>query len=153
MARRLSPAERPRDLVGFAPVRRPLAILALTAVLGGTALAASGCGVQSGVAGSGQADLANGKKLFTATCGGCHTLADAGTKGVIGPNLDDAYLQPRLNGFQNTSFEALVREQIQLGFPLARPAPMPAGLLSGQNAQDVAAYVASVAAVSLAKQQ
>ena len=134
-------------------MRRPLAILALTAVLGGTALAASGCGVQSGVAASGQANLANGKTLFTSTCGGCHTLADAGTKGVIGPNLDDAYLQPRMSGFNDTSFEALVREQIQLGFPLASPTPMPPGLLSGQNAQDVAAYVASVAAVSLAKQQ
>jgi mono/diheme cytochrome c family protein len=33
---------------------------------------------------------ANGKEIFTSTCGGCHTLADAGTSGVIGPNLDDA---------------------------------------------------------------
>jgi mono/diheme cytochrome c family protein len=133
-------------------VGRPLAILALTALLGGSTLAA-GCGVQSGVAGSGQADLANGKQLFTATCGACHTLADAGTKGIIGPNLDDAYLQPRLNGFDDTSFEALVREQIEIGFPYARPTPMPADLLKGKDAQDVAAYVASVAAVDLAKQQ
>jgi mono/diheme cytochrome c family protein len=133
-------------------VGRPLAILALTALLGGSTLAA-GCGVQSGVAGSGQADLANGKQLFTATCGACHTLADAGTKGIIGPNLDDAYLQPRLNGFDDTSFEALVREQIEIGFPYARPTPMPAELLKGKDAQDVAAYVASVAAVDLAKQQ
>ena len=131
---------------------RPLAILALAALLGGSALAA-GCGVQSGVAGSGQADLANGKQLFTATCGACHTLADAGTKGIIGPNLDDAYLQPRLNGFDDTSFEALVREQIEIGFPQVRPTPMPAELLKGKDAQDVAAYVASVAAVDLAKQQ
>ncbi len=105
------------------------------------------------MAGSGQADLANGKQLFTATCGACHTLADAGTKGIIGPNLDDAYLQPRLNGFDDTSFEALVREQIEIGFPYARPTPMPAELLKGKDAQDVAAYVASVAAVDLAKQQ
>jgi mono/diheme cytochrome c family protein len=133
-------------------VGRPLAILALTALLGGSTLAA-GCGVQSGVAGSGQADLANGKQLFTATCGACHTLADAGTKGIIGPNLDNAYLQPRLNGFDDTSFEALVREQIEIGFPYARPTPMPAELLKGKDAQDVAAYVASVAAVDLAKQQ
>jgi mono/diheme cytochrome c family protein len=133
-------------------VGRPLAILALAALLGGSTLAA-GCGVQSGVAGSGQADLANGKQLFTATCGACHTLADAGTKGIIGPNLDNAYLQPRLNGFDDTSFEALVREQIEIGFPYARPTPMPAELLKGKDAQDVAAYVASVAAVDLAKQQ
>ncbi len=131
---------------------RPLAILALIALLGGSTFAA-GCGVQSGVATSGGADLANGKAKFTQTCGACHTLEEAGTKGVIGPNLDYAYLQPRLNGFEDSSFEALVREQIEVGFPQATPTPMPPGLLKGQDAQDVAAYVASVAAVDLAKQQ
>jgi cytochrome c2 len=79
-------------------VRRPLATLVTAAVLGAAGLTASGCGVQSGVAGSGGADLANGKKLFITTCGGCHTLADAGTKGTIGPNLDDAYQEPRAEG-------------------------------------------------------
>ena len=132
---------------------RPLAILALTAALGGFSLVAAGCGVQSGVAKPGQADLAHGKTLFIGTCGGCHTLAEAGTKGVIGPNLDYVYLQPRLNGFEDSSFEALVREQIEVGFPEARPTPMPRGLLEGQDAQDVAAYVASVAAVDLAAVQ
>jgi mono/diheme cytochrome c family protein len=127
-------------------VRRPFATLAIVALLGGTALASSGCGVQSGVAAPGAADLTNGKKLFIATCGACHTLAEAGTKGVIGPNLDAAYEQPRANGFKDSSFEALVREQIMLGFPFARPTPMPANLLTGQDAQDVAAYVAAVAA-------
>ena len=33
---------------------------------------------------------ADGKTVFTASCGGCHTLGDAGTSGAIGPNLDDA---------------------------------------------------------------
>jgi cytochrome c oxidase subunit 2 len=31
-----------------------------------------------------------GKELFTQQCGSCHTLADAGTAGEIGPNLDEA---------------------------------------------------------------
>jgi mono/diheme cytochrome c family protein len=31
---------------------------------------------------------AAGKALFTTNCGGCHTLADAGTSGAVGPNLD-----------------------------------------------------------------
>lgn len=31
-----------------------------------------------------------GKELFTQQCGSCHTLADAGTQGEVGPNLDDA---------------------------------------------------------------
>ena len=36
------------------------------------------------------ATAANGKDVFTSSCGGCHTLADAGTSGAVGPNLDDA---------------------------------------------------------------
>jgi len=36
------------------------------------------------------ATAASGKEVFTGTCGGCHTLADAGTSGATGPNLDDA---------------------------------------------------------------
>ena len=36
------------------------------------------------------ATAANGKDIFTSSCGGCHTLADAGTSGATGPNLDDA---------------------------------------------------------------
>ena len=36
------------------------------------------------------ATAASGKEIFTTNCGGCHTLADAGTSGAIGPNLDDA---------------------------------------------------------------
>jgi cytochrome c oxidase subunit 2 len=33
---------------------------------------------------------AAGKQIFADTCGSCHTLADAGTAGQIGPDLDDA---------------------------------------------------------------
>ena len=38
--------------------------------------------------GGGQA--ADGKSIFTTNCAGCHTLADAGTTGTVGPNLDQA---------------------------------------------------------------
>jgi cytochrome c oxidase subunit II len=31
-----------------------------------------------------------GKELFTQQCGNCHALADAGTEGEVGPNLDEA---------------------------------------------------------------
>jgi len=31
-----------------------------------------------------------GKAIFTQSCAGCHTLADAGASGSVGPNLDDA---------------------------------------------------------------
>jgi cytochrome c6 len=37
-----------------------------------------------------EGDPAAGKTIFVANCGTCHTLADAGTSGTIGPNLDDA---------------------------------------------------------------
>jgi sulfite dehydrogenase len=32
----------------------------------------------------------DGKGIFTNSCGGCHTLADAGTDGTTGPNLDES---------------------------------------------------------------
>jgi len=52
----------------------------------GAAPPASGGG---GGGGGGGADLAQGKQLFTANgCGGCHTLADAGANGTVGPDLD-----------------------------------------------------------------
>lgn len=35
---------------------------------------------------------ADGKVLFTDTCGSCHTLSAAGTSGTVGPNLDDTSL-------------------------------------------------------------
>jgi mono/diheme cytochrome c family protein len=37
-----------------------------------------------------EGDAAAGKEIFTPSCGGCHTLADAGTSGAVGPNLDEA---------------------------------------------------------------
>ena len=48
---------------------------------------AAGCGT-GGIAKGG--DPSKGKQLFQAKCGGCHTLAAAGTTGTVGPNLDDA---------------------------------------------------------------
>jgi mono/diheme cytochrome c family protein len=32
----------------------------------------------------------DGKSIFASSCGSCHTLADAGTTGNVGPNLDDS---------------------------------------------------------------
>ena len=32
----------------------------------------------------------DGKSIFTANCGSCHTLSDAGTSGTVGPNLDES---------------------------------------------------------------
>jgi mono/diheme cytochrome c family protein len=74
-------------------------------------------------------DFAAARTKFATTCGGCHTLADAKTSGTVGPNLDQ--LKPD---------EATVEHQIATG-----GGPMPAGLLKGQDAKDVAAYVSAVA--------
>lgn len=118
----------------------------MVTVLGAAAL--SGCGAGgTGIPASSSVDLAKGKQLFTATCGSCHTLQDAGTTGKIGPDLDAAYAADRIVGMEDSSFEAMVREQIDLADP-----PMPRHLLKGQDANDVAAYVASVAGVKLAQQ-
>ncbi len=88
-------------------------------------------------------DAANGKKLFVQKCGSCHILRRAGTKGVIGPNLDEAFQQDRRDGYPSDSIRGVVREQIL--YP-NRNGVMPAKLFEGQEAQDVASYVALVAA-------
>ena len=88
-------------------------------------------------------DPAHGKELFaSAGCGGCHTLADAGSTGTTGPNLDDAFGPDKQQGFKLQSIEDLIRGQI--AYP---EAPMPANLVKGQDANDVATYVAKCAAV------
>ncbi|HEY6399744.1 MAG TPA: c-type cytochrome [Solirubrobacteraceae bacterium] len=90
------------------------------------------------------ADLVNGKVLFASRCGTCHTLGHANTTGTIGPNLDDAFRQDRVDGVKSSSIQGLVSYWIQ--YPSTQGA-MPAGLYTGQKAQDVAAYVAAVAAL------
>jgi mono/diheme cytochrome c family protein len=113
------------------------------------ALFGTACEGTSPVASPDAVDLGNGQQLFVTGCGACHTLANANTKGTIGPNLDAAYAQPASEGWERSSFQAMVREQIHWGSPTSRP-PMPADIYDGQNADDVAAYVASVAATGSA---
>jgi len=112
----------------------------------GAAFLAAGCGT-GGVA-KGHPDVANGQKLFTgaAQCAACHTLSAAGSSGTIGPNLDDAFRSDRQQGFNQSAIENVVLDQIRLGSgAVANGTPMPANLVHGQDALDVAAYVASVA--------
>ena len=45
-----------------------------------------------GEGGSGQGDAAAGEAVFTANCGSCHTLEEAGTTGTVGPILDESTL-------------------------------------------------------------
>jgi cbb3-type cytochrome c oxidase subunit III len=113
-------------------VRGGAAVLALAA-----ALLAGGCGT-GGISKAGDTD--RGKQLFLQKCGGCHTLTAAGTHGNQGPNLDDAFLYARRQGFKQVTIEQVVRDQIELAVP-----PMPQNLVTGSDADAVAAYVASVA--------
>jgi mono/diheme cytochrome c family protein len=77
-------------------------------------------------------DAAAGKQVFlTAGCAGCHTLADAGTNGTVGPNLDD----------KKPPYE-LVVDRVTNGKGVM---PKFGGQLTEQQIQNVAKYVSSVA--------
>jgi mono/diheme cytochrome c family protein len=128
------------------------------ALLAAAALLASGCGYGGVANGGARPDVQNGQQLFSSTCGSCHTLQAAGTSGTIGPNLDNAFAADRKQGYPDSSIENVVLDQIRLGSgPIETytngkhftpKTQMPANLLTGQNAADVAAYVASVAGVN-----
>jgi sulfite dehydrogenase len=90
----------------------------------------AGCG--SGSSGASTTKAVSGKQLFTTVgCSNCHTLADAGAKGQVGPNLD--HLKPS---------REKVAEQIEHG-----GGGMPAfgGRLSAAQVQAIARYVAGAA--------
>jgi mono/diheme cytochrome c family protein len=118
---------------------RVLPALAALAVL---AVAASGCGTSS-------ADAERGRTLFVQKCGVCHTMAQAGTTAQIGPNLDHAFAAARATGEESDTVEGIVKAQVE--FP--RPsndnpaASMPADIVTGQDLEDVAAYVGMYAGV------
>ena len=128
--------------------RRGLVLLPLLAVGVAAAVLFSGCGETVGYT-KATGDRSKGKELFTQNCGSCHTLADAGTTGQIGPNLDYAFVESRKNGLGESTILQVVRGQI--AYPVQHPstgAPgMPANIVKGQDADDVASYVAAVAGV------
>ena len=118
---------------------RPLLALAAVAAV---ALPASGCGTSD-------ADPERGRALFVQKCGTCHTMAQAGTTAQIGPNLDDAFAAARAAGENGDTVKGVVEAQVEFPRPSNdNPAvSMPADLVSGQDLQDVAAYVALYAGV------
>jgi plastocyanin len=98
-------------------------------------------------------NLVNGKTQFVAHCASCHVLARAGATGVVGPNLDQAFAQSRADGLGQSTFEGVVDRQIlnPNRNPQVDPetnkavASMPARIVQGNDARDVAAYVAYAA--------
>ena len=79
------------------------------------------------------AEIQDGKKLFRSTCASCHTLAAVNARGVTGPDLDRI----------GTMTPQRVQSAIKVGG--TGQGRMPAGLLQGQDAQQVAAFVSAVA--------
>jgi cytochrome c6 len=131
-----------------------------------------GCGTGGYTSGGSQGA---GQDLFVQRCGGCHTLADAGTNGRIGPDLDDAFAQAREAGMTSETFTQVVADQIR--FPIEEtvtgapgmPGPDgPDGTLPScddvdegafcvedpdQAVQDIAVYVGAVAGTGATAEQ
>ncbi len=113
-------------------------------------LALGGCSL----ADDGENNLVNGKEQFVQKCGACHVLDRAGTTGVSGPDLDESFARARADGFGESTFEGVVYGQIkqpnldtQLDPKTGKElALMPPDLVTGDDARDVAAYVAMAAA-------
>jgi mono/diheme cytochrome c family protein len=104
-------------------------------------LGSSGCGAVKRVT---EGDPAHGKELFLTpasasdpSCASCHTLADAGSTGTVGPNLDDAFASVKAQGFSKQTITDVVRGQIAYAEP-----PMPQNLYEGQDADDISVYIA-----------
>jgi mono/diheme cytochrome c family protein len=81
----------------------------------------------------------HGRQLFVNHCGSCHTLEAAGTVGQVGPNLSDIAVD-----------EADVLHAIRTGGgrhakgqETGPSGNMPRNLVTGKDAQDVAAFVAA----------
>jgi mono/diheme cytochrome c family protein len=79
------------------------------------------------------AELQEGRKLFADKCSTCHTLADAGAVGRVGPDLD--VLAPTAGLTINAIEQGRARGMGQ----------MPAQLLDGEDAKHVAEYIEEVA--------
>jgi cytochrome c6 len=150
---------------------RPV-VLVVAVCTGALALALSGCGT-GGYTSEGSQGA--GKDLFIARCGGCHTLADAGTNGNIGPNLDDAFAQAREAGMTSETFTQVVAGQIR--YPIEDPVTGAPGMPGPDGSQgtlpscddvegdafcvddqdqaiaDIAAYVGAVAGTGITTEQ
>jgi mono/diheme cytochrome c family protein len=106
--------------------------------------ALSGCGVSS------KGDFNRGKQLFAAVCAQCHTLRDAGSSSTQGPDLDAAFAQARAHGMDPETISGVVKNQVENPRPPQPGAPnpyvtMPPDLLKGENLDDVASYIGTVA--------
>jgi mono/diheme cytochrome c family protein len=97
------------------------------------------------------ADLQTGQSLFQTNCGDCHTLYAAGTDGNFAPNLDEllAPAGPPSGPSAQETIEATkgrVLNALKNGVDSSTTSGrMPPGILSGEQAEQVAEFVASTA--------
>lgn len=97
------------------------------------------------------ANLKGGQSLFQTNCGTCHTLYAAGTDGNFAPNLDELLAPtgpPEGPNAQQTieATEGRVLNALENGVDSSTtPGRMPAGILNGEQAEEVAAFVAATA--------
>jgi mono/diheme cytochrome c family protein len=96
-----------------------------------------------GACGRDEPDLESGKAQFVEKCGSCHVLERAGTAGTTGPSLDAAFQTALADGMDRDTVEGIVHRQI---LHPRIDSEMPAELVKGQDAEDVAAYVGFAAA-------
>jgi len=122
-----------------ASMRRHAGRVAAVLAVGVAAVGLTACG-DSGE----PADLAAGKQTFVSACATCHTLEASGAPpAFIGPNLDDSFRASRQVGIEDSQFAGTVQRWIRMA-----QKPMPRDLVEGQDAKNVAAYIASVAGTS-----
>ena len=83
------------------------------------------------------------KDIFATNCGTCHTLAAAGTDGVVGPNLDQLLVPSGTNSAQLYKGNAT---RVFTAVTCGIGGRMPQGILEEADAQQVAQFVAAYAA-------
>ena len=94
------------------------------------------------------------QEVFADKCGACHTLAAGGTDGVVGPDLDEIIAvapappaddSPEALAQANEDAYLLAYSRVINAVTCGLEGRMPAGILEGEGAEEVSAFVAAYA--------
>lgn len=128
--------------------QRPFVILGLFALACAAvaALAFTGDGQGDPATQAVAAQDQEARDLFATNCGSCHRLAAAGTDGVVGPDLDNllvpsAPTDPTTLSDAYDGYYSRVLQAVECG----KEGRMPKGILQGEQAAEVSAFVAAYA--------
>lgn len=124
-------------------------ICRLLATAGLAMIVLAGCGTSDSAPISGDFQD-RGRQLFNAKCGTCHKMAAAASVGEQGPDLDAAFAAMREVGMDEDTINGIVKAQVEQPRPSEQNFPgvsMPADLVTGNDLDDVAAYIARYAGV------